>query len=77
MERMLEMFPNNEEELVGAAAEHIEDASIADGLTKERKPVPDNGLREKIGTGSEADIVGAAMEHIEDASVADGRVAGR
>ncbi len=77
MERMLKMFPNNEEELVGAAAEFIEDASIADGLTDKKAPVPDNELREKVGTGTEADIVGAAMEHIEDASIADGRVAGR
>lgn len=73
MERTLEMFPNNEQELVDAAREHIESASIADGLQNDKVPTPGNELREKVGTGSEADIVGAAMEHIEDAAIADGR----
>ena len=67
------MFPNNEEELVDAAREHIESASIADGFEDKKVPNPGNGLREEIGVGSEADIVGAAMEHIEDAAIADGR----
>lgn len=67
------MFPNNEEELVGAAAEHIEEASIADGLTAEKKSPAEGSYAEKVGTGTEADIVGAAAEHIESAAIADGR----
>lgn len=74
MERMLEMFPNDEGQAVDAAREHIEEASIADGLAKEKAPAPGNGLREEAGAGAEADIVGAAMEHVESAAVADGLV---
>ena len=69
MERMLEMFPNDEGQAVDAAREHIEEASIADGLAKEKAPAPGNGLREEAGTGAEA-----AMEHVESAAVADGLV---
>lgn len=70
------MYPENEEEIVGAAAEHIEEASIADGLEKEAKPQPTEaegvpGV--EPGMGTEADAVNAAIEHIEEASIADGR----
>lgn len=69
------MFPENEKDLVGAAAEHIEEAAIADGLEKERKPQPeqvDAGLPKDIT--SEDEIVAAAAEHIEEAAVANGQV---
>ncbi len=65
-------------EKVGAAAEHIEEASIADGFEKERKPVPEQVGEPPVDSeGLEPGIVGAAAEHIEDAAIANGQVDGR
>lgn len=67
------MYPENEKEIVDAAAEHIEEASIADGFENGAKPQPENDSEAAEWTGSHENAVEAAMEHIEDASIADGR----
>lgn len=66
------MYPENEKDLVDSAAEHIEEASIADGLENGAKPQP-TAEGEPEGLDSEAGKVDAAVEHIEEASIADGR----
>lgn len=70
------MYPENEEQLVDSAREHIESASIADGLEDVKKEAPAQGEGDyefcPPDTTMEPDIVAAAAEHIEDAAVADG-----
>lgn len=71
------MYPEDEKQVVDAAAEHIEDAAIADGLENGAKPRPHQDDADSTGepwTGSEEDRLEAAEAHIEGASIADGRV---
>lgn len=70
------MYPNDENDLVASAAEHIEEASIADGRAEKPKAQPAAGTAEApTGEyGTQEGAVGAAEEYIESAAVADGRV---
>ena len=68
-------YPENERDLVASAAEHIEAASVADGLNKHPKPAPaEPELGKPEGTGLEPGIVAGAAEYIAEAAVANEQV---